>query len=158
MTQLDRVFDSLFRNTIGFDYLNDFMTRPNTNFPHYDVIKIDSNHYVMEAALAGYRPEEIEVKWQPGHLSITSAVRAVREGEGESEVLYRGIAKRDFRLTFALPEHVEVEKAEFDNGLLRLHLIRNVPEALQPRQIPVTLAGALDDQTETTKRRKIKAV
>lgn len=149
MSELDRLFDSLFRNTIGFDYLNPVVSRPVAAFPRYDVMKVDQNHYVLEAALAGYRPEEIDISWVPGNLTISSVAA---DKEEKPEYLHRGIAKRDFRLSFALPEHVEVEKAEFDYGLLRVFLTRVVPEALQPKRIPVQVAGALEYQPEETEK------
>lgn len=146
MSEFDRLFESLFRNTIGFDYLNPVLSRPLATFPRYDVLKVDQDHYVLEAALAGYRPDEIDVSWTPGSLTIATANHWKTQWPGgeaketeEKEYLHRGIAKRDFRLSFALPNYMEVDKAEFDHGLLRVSLTRTSPEALQPRRIPIKI-------------------
>ena len=52
-------------------------------------------------------------------------------------MLYLGIAARAFERSFQLADHVAVEGASLDNGLLHVELVRNVPEKLKPRQIPV---------------------
>lgn len=173
MNEIDRLFESLFRNTIGFDNLRPYLRRDAVSFPRYDVIQIDSNNYVVQLALAGYKPDDVEVIIEDNVLYIQTAkysadrmrrtggfpehpndksvsaewdssgtvVVSQESGRETKKVLHRGIAKRDFKLSFALPEHFEVAKAEFDNGLLCVELFKKVPEALKPKKIPVTLAG-----------------
>lgn len=169
MNDFDRLFDLLVRNTIGFDNLRPYLSRNAVTFPHYDVIRIDDNNYSVQLALAGYKPEDVDVSVENNVLQIGTVNGTVNpndnclisnsvydwDSSGATKVetkfengkiqktLHRGIAKRAFTLSFALPEHFEVDKAEFDNGLLCVDLFRRVPEALKAKRIPITAVGAL---------------
>ncbi len=57
--------------------------------------------------------------------------------EEKVATLYRGIAGRSFERRFALADHIVVEDASLDNGLLHIGLKRIVPEALKPRRIEI---------------------
>ena len=134
MNELDRLFDALWANTMGFDPVFTRASRAVNNFPHYNIFKENDDHYVVELALAGYGPDDVEINWIPGSVTITSASK--KEAKDDTQV-YRGIAKRDFRLTLPLAQHVEVGATEFVNGLLRIELVRNIPEAAKPRKIAI---------------------
>ncbi len=136
MNELDRLFDALWANTIGFDPVFTRASRPHERaFPHYNIVKNDDDHYVVELALAGYGPDDVEITWLPGSITVSSALKQ-KDVKDETQV-YRGIAKREFRMTLPLAQHVEVGATEFINGLLRVELVRNIPEAAKPRKIAI---------------------
>ena len=59
----------------------------------------------------------------------------------DSRYLHRGIATRSFERKFNLADHVEVVNAQLDNGLLKVSLVKEIPEAMKPRKIPVGSAN-----------------
>ena len=65
--------------------------------------------------------------------------------KAEREFLYRGISTRSFKRQYSLADHVEVKGAAFDNGLLKIELVRQIPEAMKPRRIAISGAGECGD-------------
>ena len=141
MSEFDRIFDAFLRNSIGFDYLPKFLARTGSSFPPYDLVKIDDNAFEVQVALAGYGPEDVEVKQIDNTLTISH--RQLGEAtEPDERIQYKGIAKRAFNLSFALGAEIEVESADFTNGLLIVGLKRLVPEKNE-KLIPIGTGGAL---------------
>jgi molecular chaperone IbpA len=93
-------------------------------------------------AVAGFGPDDIEITVKDGALHVAGRVQAPAQGE----VLYRGIAGRPFERRFVLADHIVVDGANLQNGLLHVALKRVVPDALKPRRIPVasTAPRAID--------------
>lgn len=133
-----RTFDfaPFYRSTVGFDRLFDMLDnsiRP--DWPPYDIEKLDADRYRISMAVAGFSPHEIELT-QEGSTLIISGAKA--EGDdNQQSFLHRGIANRNFKQTFSLADHVKVEGASLDNGLLSITLVREVPEQLKPRRIAI---------------------
>ena len=140
MNQLAR-FDTsaLNRALIGFDQLfNDverrFANSVQTNYPPYNVLKHDDNTFEIEVAVAGFDREDITIEVDQNQLTI----RGQRlKDEDASKYLHRGLAARDFERSFTLADHIIVGDAELTNGILRVKLTREVPEALKPRLIDI---------------------
>jgi molecular chaperone IbpA len=139
MNQLAR-FDTtaLNRALIGFDRIfNDFENRfqhSTTNYPPYNVIKHDENSFEIEVAVAGFDREDITVEVDQNQLVIKGQRT---KDDDASKYVYRGLAARDFERSFTLAEHIIVGDAELTNGILRVKLTREVPEALKPRLIAI---------------------
>lgn len=142
MNQLARfdtsALNQLNRALIGFDRIfNDFENRyqhSTTNYPPYNVIKHDENSFEIEVAVAGFDREDITIEVDQNQLII----RGQRAKEDDaSKYVYRGLAARDFDRSFTLAEHIIVGDAELTNGILRVKLTREVPEALKPRLIAI---------------------
>lgn len=139
MNQLAR-FDTsaLNRALIGFDRIfNDFENRvqhSTTNYPPYNVIKTSENSFEIEIAVAGFTREDITIEVDQDQLRIKGQRTQV---EDSKEYLHRGLAARDFERVFTLAEHIIVGEAELTNGILRVNLIREIPEALKPRLINI---------------------
>jgi molecular chaperone IbpA len=131
----------LFRTAIGFDRLARLMdaaTPADVSYPPYNIEKTGEDSYRLTMAVAGFGPDDIEMTVKENTLQISG--RAAKE-EGKAEVLYRGIAGRAFERRFVLADHIVVEGADLQNGLLHLTLKRVVPEALKPRRIPVMIGA-----------------
>ena len=127
------------RSTVGFDRIFDLLETGmrgdgSDGYPPFDIARNGDDSYRITLAVAGYRPDEIEIVAQQNQLTITGK-RADDTQEGQ--YLHRGIATRPFERRFQLADFVEVRSAEFDNGLLSIELQRVVPEALKPRRIPI---------------------
>jgi molecular chaperone IbpA len=138
-----RTFDfaPLWRSTIGFDRLFDLINETQRldvqdNYPPYDVVRTGEDSYRIALAVAGFAPEDITITAQQNKLTI-----AGRKPEAISrishEVLYQGISARPFERNFNLDDHVEVQGASFENGLLQVDLVRKIPEAMKPRKIAI---------------------
>ena len=136
MTTFD--FAPLFRTAIGFDRLarqvDTASNTESTGYPPYNIEKIGDESYRLTMAVAGFRPEELDLVVKDNTLTISG--RPVNDAE-KHEVLYRGIAGRAFERRFVLADHIVVDGADMTNGLLHVGLKRVVPEALKPRKIEV---------------------
>jgi molecular chaperone IbpA len=132
----------LFRTAIGFDRLarlaDTVSATAETGYPPYNIEKTGEDSYRLTMAVAGFRPDDIELTVKDNTLFI--AAKQQTESE-QPELLYRGIAGRAFERRFALADHIVVEGATMDLGLLHVSLRRVVPEALKPRRIPVGTAA-----------------
>jgi molecular chaperone IbpA len=137
MTTFD--FAPLFRTAIGFDRLARLVDTAASNaeasgYPPYNIEKLGDESYRLTMAVAGFKPEELDLTVKDNTLVITG--RPAAEAH-KHEVLYRGIAGRAFERRFVLADHIVVEGADMNNGLLHVGLKRVVPEALKPRRIEV---------------------
>ncbi len=139
MTSYD--FAPLFRTAIGFDRLArlaNAAASEGPGYPPYNIEKTGEDSYRLTMAVAGFAPGDIDVTVQDNALTVTG--RAANEGV-EAKLLYRGIAGRAFERRFALADHIVVESAGLENGLLHVGLKRVVPEQLKPRRIAVQSPG-----------------
>jgi molecular chaperone IbpA len=132
------------RSMVGFDRLFDLLEGDmrggtwNDGYPPFDLERQGDDSYRITLAVAGFRPDEIEVVAQQNQLTVTGKRS---EDQDVGEYLHRGIAARPFERRFQLADFVEVRSAEFDNGMLRIDLQKIVPEAMKPRKIEITHAG-----------------
>lgn len=136
------------RSTVGFDRLFDLLETDqrgdgSEGYPPFDLSRRGDDSYRITLAVAGFRPEEIEVVAQQNQLTISG--KRGEETDGE-QYLHRGIAARPFERRFQLADYVEVESAGFDNGLLRIDLQRVVPEAMKPRKIEIGGSSPAQDR------------
>jgi len=132
-------FSPLFRSAIGFDRLARTLETARVaaepqGYPPYNIEKTSDDTYGLTLAVAGFGPEDIEVVVKENVLSITGRAPKAEDG---GRFLHRGIAGRAFERRFVLADHLVVDAARLEHGLLYLTLRRVVPEALKPRQIPV---------------------
>jgi molecular chaperone IbpA len=133
-------FSPLFRSTIGFDRLArlvDTATRvDNTalSYPPYNIETTGEDAYRLTMAVAGFARDELDITVHENTLIVTG--KAQREDEN-GRYLHRGIARRAFERRFSLADHLKVTSASLDNGLLHVDLVREVPEAMKPRQINI---------------------
>ena len=134
-------FSPFRRSTVGFDRLFDMLESSGTgnggeNYPPFDLIKTGDNDYRIELAVAGFRPEEIDIIAQQNVLIVTGRKKDESE-ERDSDYVYRGIATRSFERRFALADHIQVRGADLKDGLLSVELVREIPEAMKPKKIEI---------------------
>ncbi|MGB3810260.1 MAG: Hsp20 family protein [Parvibaculum sp.] len=134
-------FSPLYRSTVGFDQLQsllDSVTREagTPTYPPYNIERLGESDYRISMAVAGFAESDLSLEVKQNVLTISGKRN---EPEGVN-YLYQGIAGRSFERRFQLADHVEVKGAKLENGLLHVDLVRQIPEQLKPRQIPITAA------------------
>ena len=129
------------RSTVGFDRLFDMLENSGSgnggeNYPPFDLIRTGENDYRIDLAVAGFKPDEIDITAQQNVLLVTGKKNEESEEKGANYV-YRGIATRSFERRFALADHIQVNGADMKDGLLSIELVREIPEAMKPRKIDI---------------------
>ena len=128
---------------IGFDNMFDELIRvsaqqSSTNYPPYNVVQITEDEYMISLAVAGFGFDNLSVTKEKNFLIIEG-----KEYQADSEqivpnYLHKGISNRDFRREFKLADHVEIENAHLELGILNIHLKREIPEEQKPKSIAIT--------------------
>src|ERR1700689_3932987 len=137
MTTVD--FAPLFRTAIGFDRLARLVdtaasSQDAISYPPYNIERTGDDTYRLTMAVAGFRPEDLDITVKDNTLVVSGRVANERP---KAEILYRGIPGRAFERRFVLADHIVVEGADVQHGLLHVGLKRVVPESLKPRKIAV---------------------
>jgi molecular chaperone IbpA len=147
MRQFD--FAPLYRSTVGFDRLAQLMDSVGgvdaDGYPPYNIERLGDNEYRITMAVAGFNKDEFKIEVKESTLVVTGE----KQPEDKQRVfLHRGIAARSFERRFQLADHVEVKGADFNDGLLHIDLVRNLPERMKPRTI--SIGSASPKQIEAT--------
>lgn len=130
----------LYRSSIGFDRfgsLLDSALRSNqsqSSYPPYNIEVTGDYKYAISLAVAGFTQKDLELEVEKGVLTISGNKADQDENH---QYLYQGIATRSFERKFNLADHVEVTGASLDNGLLTVHLVKEIPEEMKPRKIEI---------------------
>lgn len=133
-------FDRVKTYSIGFDRMLDTLFDENvstaTNYPPYNIVKVDDEHYAIQIAVAGFSKDDIEIETKENTLVVKT-----KEKDGElvddTTYLHKGISNRAFTRSFTVSDDVVVKGATFENGLLNVQLERIIPEEKKPRLIKI---------------------
>ena len=136
MTHLD-IFGQFRPFAIGFDrYFEDLERMSNisqTNYPPYNVVKEDDEHFSVELAVAGFSKKDVSITKEKNVLVIEGKV------EDESkDFVHKGVASRAFKRSFTLADDVEISGASLKDGILVVSLERIVPEEDKPVSIKIS--------------------
>ena|SRR5689334_19429380 len=136
MTSFD--FTPLFRSTVGFDRLTRLLENRLDDgaftYPPYNIEQTGEDSYKIVMAVAGFGEGDLTVTQQANTLLISGKQEKPAE---DKKYLYRGIAARAFERRLELADHIKVSGASLANGVLSIDLVREVPEAMKPRQIKI---------------------
>ena len=141
-------FSPLYRSTVGFDRLFsllDNMGQPEQTaptYPPYNIERTGENTYRISMAVAGFGEDELDIEAKENTLLVKGSQAKDETDEDGTEMLFRGIAARNFERRFQLADHVEVRSAHLKNGLLHIDLAREIPEAMKARKIAIDSSGA----------------
>jgi molecular chaperone IbpA len=131
------------RHSVGFDRFNDlFETMVKTtedrfdSYPPYNIEKLGDDRYRIVMAVAGFGMDDLTITAEGDKLTVAGKIEE-KSAEDSVTYLHRGIATRAFQRTFRLADHIRVDGASLDNGLLTVNLLHEVPEAQKPRMIPI---------------------
>ena len=145
LTTLD--LPNFHRATIGFDRMfneleRQFANSPNGNgYPPYNIAQINDDEYMISLAVAGFGMDNLEITTDGDQLKIEGTAP---KGDEEVNYLHKGIGGRNFRREFTLADHVKVNSANLELGMLNIHLVREVPEALKPKKIAIKNFDSID--------------
>lgn len=134
----------LFRSTVGFDRFNDLfeslmdVDEGNNSYPPYNIDKRGEDRYGITMAVAGFNEKDLNITFERDRVTVSGRKEEKSE---DVEYLYHGIASRAFERTFRLADHMKVSGAELKDGLLRIELVREIPEEQKPRMIQISTAG-----------------
>lgn len=134
----------LYRSTVGFDRLGALLdsalrSDQGSSFPPYNIEVTGEDRYAITLAVAGFQQADLDIQVEGGLLTIRGK-KAESERE-ERRYLHQGIATRSFERKFSLADHVQVTGADLDNGLLRVSLVKEVPETMKPKSIAINAQG-----------------
>ena len=134
-------FDRVKTYSIGFDRMFDklfdesFVTT--TNYPPYNIVKIDESNYAIQIAIAGFGKDDIEIETKENILSVKTKEKDETEVVDNTTYLHKGISNRSFKRAWQISDDVVVNGATFENGLLNIELERIIPEEKKPRLIKI---------------------
>jgi molecular chaperone IbpA len=137
------------RSTVGFDRLFDLLesgasAQAADNYPPFDLERRGDDEYRITLAVAGFRPDEIDITAQQNLLTVSASKR---DDDGR-DFIHRGIATRAFERRFGLADYVQVKAAELVDGILAIDLVREIPEAMKPRKVAINGSGAARIESE----------
>jgi len=148
-----RQFDlaPLYRNTVGFDRLFSMLDQlvsvdSTPSYPPYNIERTGENAYRISVAVAGFTDSDLSIEVKENALTIRGDKQIAEDRK--AEVLYQGIAARSFERRFQLADGVQVTGAALENGLLHVELVREIPEAKKPRQIPINGGKSIEAQVK----------
>ena len=122
--------------SVGFDCFFDEeeTNAQKTDFPRYNLSKVDEQRYILEMALAGFKKKDLKITLKTGNLSIEGKNQNEKES---SHFLHRGISSRNFKRVFTVADSIEVNDAKMEDGILKIQLINKVPETKKPKSISI---------------------
>lgn len=138
-------FSPLYRSVVGFDRLAALLDAAASNegasgYPPYNIQRTDENAYRIEIAVAGFKPDELNVEIKE-NLLVVQGRKAANDEAQAKRYLHRGLAERNFERRFQLADYVVVTDAQIGDGLLTIALKRELPEQLKPRRIEIQVAA-----------------
>lgn len=147
---MTRIFDltPLNRATVGFDRMfneleRQFANSNTSSYPPYNVAEINDNEWMINIAVAGFGYDNLDITMDKNLLTVEGFTPEVTE---EVKYLHKGIGGRNFRRVFTLADHIQVQNAHLELGILNIHLVRNVPEELQPKKIAISTPELLENK------------
>jgi molecular chaperone IbpA len=144
MTMVNFDLSPLYRSSIGFDHLVSLLDsarrtdQGGNSYPPYNIERTGDDAYRISMAVAGFDQSELTVETKENTLTISG----VKSKDETKNYLYHGIAERNFERRFQLADHVRVERANLENGLLHVDLVREIPEAMKPRTIAIDVENS----------------
>ena len=139
------------RATIGFDRLfneleRGFANSPNGNgYPPYNIAQVNEDEYMISLAVAGFSMDNLEITKDGDTLKVEGTAP---KGDEDVNYLHKGICGRNFRREFTLADHVNVNSANLELGMLNIHLVRELPEALKPKKIKINDGLTIDGESK----------
>lgn len=130
----------LYRSSVGFDRFGSLLDaafqteKTSAGYPPYNIEIVEENNYAITIAVAGFKQEELDLQVENGVLTVSG-----KKGNGaDKNFLHQGIATRSFQRKFNLADHIEITSADLQDGLLHINLVKEVPEAMKPKTIPIS--------------------
>ena len=133
----------LYRSSVGYDRFGSLLDaalqteKTTAGYPPYNIEVVEEDSYAITIAVAGFAESELDLQVENRVLTV----RGKKEDGTEKNYLHQGIATRSFERKFNLADHIEVVNANLQDGLLRVGLVKKVPEAMKPKSISINGSG-----------------
>ena len=134
--------DNFMKHFVGADKMIDTINKAQqmiantvTNYPPYNIVKVDENKYVIEMAVAGFGTQNLDIEIQDKVLTIKGGVSV--DENNPANYIFKGIADRAFTRKFTLADTVEIKDAELINGMLKVWLENMIPEEKKARKVDI---------------------
>lgn len=134
--------DNFMKHFVGADKMIDSFNKAQqmiantvTNYPPYNIVKVDENKYVIEMAVAGFGTQNLDIEIQDKVLTIKGGVSV--DENNPANYIFKGIADRAFTRKFTLADTVEIKDAELINGMLKVWLENLIPEEKKARKVDI---------------------
>ena len=114
----------------AFEMLDTFTSK--SEYPPYNIERVSDDEYVLEMAIAGFKKGDINISVEKNILKVQGA-----SDKKDANYVHKGLATRKFQKAFHLAEHMEVGKAKMEDGILKINLVRNIPEEEKPKIIEI---------------------
>ena len=153
MTTID--LSPLYRSSIGFDRFGSMLDsamrseKTATGYPPYDIEVYGENEYAITLAVAGFEESELDIQVEKGVLCVRGKKA---DADRDRSYLYQGIANRSFERKFNLADFIEVTGADLNNGLLKVSLVKEIPEAMKPKSISIGQSGKTLEHQEKSEK------
>jgi molecular chaperone IbpA len=119
------------------------------SYPPYNIARTGEHDYRISVAVAGFTDGDLSIEVKENVLTLCGE-KQTNDEDKSGDVLYHGIAARNFKREFQLADYVQVKGASLENGLLHIDLERELPEAMKPRVIPIASSSKIP-QVQPTK-------
>lgn len=130
----------LYRSSVGYDRFGSLLDaafqteKASSGYPPYNIEVVEENNYAITIAVAGFKESELDLQVENGVLTVKGQKQAL---ESAKNYLHQGIASRSFERKFNLADHIEVVDAKLADGILSVHLVKEIPEAMKPKSISI---------------------
>ena len=114
----------------AFEMLDTFTSK--SEYPPYNIERVSDDEYILEMAIAGFKKGDINISVEKNILKVQGA-----SDKKDANYVHKGLATRKFQKAFHLAEHMEVGSAKSEDGILKINLVRNVPEEEKPKIIEI---------------------
>ena len=114
----------------AFEMLDTFTSK--SEYPPYNIERVSDDEYILEMAIAGFKRGDINISVEKNILKVQGA-----SDNKDANYVHKGLATRKFQKAFHLAEHMEVGSAKSEDGILKINLVRNIPEEEKPKIIEI---------------------
>jgi molecular chaperone IbpA len=122
-----------------------------TNYPPYNLVEVSEDTYMIELALAGFKKEDISIEQEKNVLTIKGSSE-----EDENKYIHKGIGARAFTRAFSLSEYMNVAGVVMENGVLRVLIVKLVPEEARPKTFEILDSFTPEEKVFAPSSRKKK--
>ena len=140
MTNAKLAVADLHKFMLGFDRMfNDtsvFAPTLDGGYPRFNILRVGKHGFRVELAVPGWNKDDLEISLHKGLLTVSGNVKQVESGD--ETFVYKGLSGKCFTRTFGVSEHVKLDKAYMERGLLCIDLHEEIPDELQPVKVAIS--------------------
>tara|TARA_Y100000004_G_scaffold47867_1_gene52692 strand:+ start:497 stop:919 length:423 start_codon:yes stop_codon:yes gene_type:complete len=140
MTNAKLAVADLHKFMLGFDRMfhdtSVFAPTLDGGYPRFNILRVGKHGFRVELAVPGWNKDDLEISLHKGLLTVAGNVKQVESGD--ETFVYKGLSGKCFKRTFGVSEHVKLDKAYMERGLLCIDLHEEIPDELQPIKVSIS--------------------